>query len=500
VGTSKQSTPPLSVRFGRPRHPASQAAAPVSTRSGMNAASSVAPFRVQSGPPLAAGPASAGMPGVWAVEVANPIRKVGLALTLFLLYVRLAGIPDLLAIQFGINTYILYWAGAPAVICLVFSDGLSRIRHWKPIFWWILFGVWLVFVVPFSDWTGGSLRLVATYLRADLLMLFLVAGLAMTWRECCRILAVMAAAAMTTVIIGIVFRGAVGSSNRLALSIATTMSDANDFGALLTFLLPFLVLVGLTPRRLPLIRAVVLIGFGYGLYLILSTGSRGALVGITGAALFALWRLSGLQRLWAAIAMLLIAAVVALALPSQIAERLLTFSDSGYYQGPNVDAAESAESRMYLLKKSLLFTVQHPLWGVGPGEFADHEGFGARAVGLHGNWHETHNSYTQISSEAGIPAAVFFVLALIATFRLLMQTHRAARSKAATPINRQISLSVTCVMTAMVGFCVAAAFLSLGYRFYFPLLSGVAIIISRAAESEWLQSSSAAGIPVGSNP
>jgi O-antigen ligase len=60
---------------------------------------------------------------------------------------------------------------------------------------------------------------------------------------------------------------------------------------------------------------------------------------------------------------------------------------------------DSAEARWYLLKTSLLFTARHPVWGVGPGQFANHEGFSASAQGVHGIWHETHNSYAQASIE-----------------------------------------------------------------------------------------------------
>jgi len=58
------------------------------------------------------------------------------------------------------------------------------------------------------------------------------------------------------------------------------------------------------------------------------------------------------------------------------------------------EASLSAQQRKELLFKSLKVTVRHPLFGVGPGNFEV----------VSGAWDVTHNSYTQISAEGGIPA------------------------------------------------------------------------------------------------
>jgi len=39
----------------------------------------------------------------------------------------------------------------------------------------------------------------------------------------------------------------------------------------------------------------------------------------------------------------------------------------------------------------------------------------AKAAGEHGNWHETHNTYTEISGECGIPALIFALVGLFGT-------------------------------------------------------------------------------------
>jgi O-antigen ligase len=64
------------------------------------------------------------------------------------------------------------------------------------------------------------------------------------------------------------------------------------------------------------------------------------------------------------------------------------------------EASGSAQQRKELFFQSLKVTAQHPLFGVGPGNF----------VVVSGVWHVTHNSYTQISAEGGIPAFLLYLL------------------------------------------------------------------------------------------
>ena len=80
--------------------------------------------------------------------------------------------------------------------------------------------------------------------------------------------------------------------------------------------------------------------------------------------------------------------------------------------GTDVAAVESTEARKLLFQRSLRATVERPLFGVGPEQFPNYRGKGGRAQETREVlWYGTHNSYTQISSESGIPAIIFYVLA-----------------------------------------------------------------------------------------
>jgi O-antigen ligase len=157
-------------------------------------------------------------------------------------------------------------------------------------------------------------------------------------------------------------------------------------------------------------------------------------------------------------------------------QRLQSFSSG------DEGAVESSEARKYLFRKSVEYTLTHPIFGVGPGQFSNYEGQHNIVVGTtHGYWHETHNMFTQVSSECGIPAFFFFTAGLVSTWRMLSGTYRKARERADCA---DIQTAVLCVMIGMAGFCVAATFLNFAYFFYQPALGGLAIAISSAAGQE----------------
>ena len=88
-------------------------------------------------------------------------------------------------------------------------------------------------------------------------------------------------------------------------------------------------------------------------------------------------------------------------------------------------AYDSTNARKDLLRKSIRYTFEHPLFGVGPGMFLVAEDAEARAAGRrHGSWQGTHNSYTQVSSELGILACMFYVMAIFFGLKKPSGIHR----------------------------------------------------------------------------
>jgi O-antigen ligase len=379
----------------------------------------------------------------------------------------------------GFNTYILYLVGPPALLGVLLTGGLRRTFRLRIAYLWIAFSVWLILDIPFSSWPGGSANTVSGFVRLQLPVLFVLAGLPMTWKECRTMITAITLAGIISVAMGRLFVNH-DSEGRASLAFGT-ISNANDFAAHLLLLIPFILLFVMSPSRSRFLRFVFFLPIPYGMYVILSTASRGALVALSVGFLFVLWRATPKVRLMALVGMPVAAVAIFLMLPQAIVDRLQTFSaSSNQTEDSAKEAAESADSRIYLFTTSLKFAVEHPIFGVGPGQFSSFEGKTSQQAGLHGVWQSTHSIFTQIASECGLPAFIFFIGAIGGTLATLFRV----QTLAARYQFHEISRAAFCILLGMVMFLAAAAFLNLAYMFYLPALGGLAIAMYSATQDE----------------
>ena len=415
----------------------------------------------------------------WLGDVNNPLRKVAFRLGLVVIFFRFSLFQGILTSVADFNFYSLYIFGMPALLGVALSGGVRRSFHGRLAWYWIGYVIWLTAATPFSIWRGASAHLVLTYLRSELPMLFLIGGLGMTWRECRSVLHTIALAAVVSAAAGPLFQREYGAG-RSGLSFGA-VGDPNDYSAHLVLVLAFLTWE-VSSAKSKLTRLAALAGLGFGLTMILRSASRGGAVALAVAFLFFLLRASARQRLAFVVLVPVAAAGFFVAVPKSAWDRIWNFATSDSQTILETSsAAESTRSRVYLFKKSIEYTRQFPFFGVGPGQFAEYEGKNNLIVGDHGLWHLTHNTFTEVSSECGIPAFVFFVAGIVSTFRLLNSVHREARRR--TDCN-DIRNAAFCAMLGLVGFCVAISFLDFAYFFYLPAMGGLAILLSRSAGDE----------------
>ena len=138
------------------------------------------------------------------------------------------------------------------------------------------------------------------------------------------------------------------------------------------------------------------------------------------------------------------------------------------------------EGRKYLLTQSLYVTAKHPLTGVGLGMFMEAEDTIAKGDGmLHGSWHETHNMYTQVSSEAGLPALFFFIGALVYGFKNLNFVCRAAK-RSRDPVILDAGTLAFWMRLALIGLVSTGFFLSVAYTPEPMILLAMTVSLERA--------------------
>jgi O-antigen ligase len=242
--------------------------------------------------------------------------------------------------------------------------------------------------------------------------------------------------------------------------------------------MPIWLYILLRPRTTVVVRLAAIVMVLASTYLILRTASRGGMIALVIGCIVFFVQATSRQRLVAALLIPLCAVGAIALLPRQTLNRLTSFSSTEATD--NDEAVQSRNTREYLVRRSLEFTREHPVFGVGVGQFSSYEGHVSTQSGQRGSWHVTHNTYTQVSSECGIPALLFFLGAIFVTFRTLHRTKRRALAAG----HQDIATAAKCLIMGFASFCTAVIFLSLAYTLYFPLMTGIALAMQFAADRE----------------
>jgi hypothetical protein len=377
----------------------------------------------------------------------------------------------------------LVWLGAAFL-----SGGIVSLVTTRVGLAFSAFFCWTIVCLPFSVWKGGSVESVKLTLRALLLMGAIMA-VVKTTRDCLRLMYVIGFALGLAGIVSR-FAGESTATGRLALA-AGTFADPNFYCMALLIGLPFLLLRatlerGFFNKAIPIAAMVPL------LLAAVATGSRSGMLALLTMFTVYFIRSSARMRVY-----LLAGATACVVLISTVASdyilaRFTTMFSSGYDESLSAQenrnlsgaAVGSAQARKYLLKRSIELTLKNPIVGVGPGMFPVAEAEDAKELNLEETWHETHNTYTQISSETGIPGLIFYGTALIIGLRTLS---RLSKLKPRGPdrhgfhVVRQSALYLQLsLITLMVG----AIFLSFAYSSLFFALIGLTAVLERSALRE----------------
>jgi O-antigen ligase len=94
-------------------------------------------------------------------------------------------------------------------------------------------------------------------------------------------------------------------------------------------------------------------------------------------------------------------------------------------------------------------------------------------------WLESHNSYTQVSSETGIPGLIFFGGAVLSSVVGLLKIRRTVSTKA-----QERRSVINCLLVGFFAFAFTCFFSSVAYQFYFALMIGLCAGILTAARNQ----------------
>ncbi len=340
----------------------------------------------------------------------------------------------------------------------------------------LLLGQLSVSAIASPIWRGGAVHHVLDFAKVVLIALVVVVSVTSLGRL--RRLVFVETASVTMIVLATILKGRL-NAGRLEGILNGMYQNPNDFAFAIALGLPF-ALAFLVAGRGIWRKLFWLSVMAMMVYAVLLTASRSGLLATVMAAGVAVWEfgIKGRRRYLPVLASMVMIAAVALE-GGLLKERFLgTFNvadNVAYSWG-------SAEQRRQLLKRSLEVTAEHPLLGVGAGNFDV----------VSGAWRVTHNAYTQMSSEAGIPALILFLMILWKAFSNLRKVKELA------PGHEELILFAGALRASLAGFLVGAFFESVAYLF-FPYILVVCttalVTIARANELAAGSEDAAGGLP-----
>ena len=409
----------------------------------------------------------------------NPAEAIGVFFLLIFLFLAYSRVLDFKTASSSLH--IPFIVSLLAFLASILSGGVKRALTSRPGALYLLLTIWLVIGFPFGVWRSNSLEVLRFAWSKSVLMFVLTAGLLTTISRCRKAMLTVALAVVVITSLCLVLRTESETGQRIWLPTGV-LENSNDLAQILLIGLPFLGLA-LARRAANIgLRLLALVFIPLILYVIFQTGSRSAMVTLVTVALVILLNVSAANKLKMIGAMGAALLMFIAFVPGSLKERYLTlFENEGPMMSETEKAATSASQRRFVLKQSLVLTARNPLFGVGVGNFQPEAAKIANEFNRHAAWLETHNSYTQISSEAGLPALFLFCAILLYTIRSTFVLFKAA---ARHPELAEVSATAFCVFLGMVNFSVTILFTSVAYQAFMPTLVGISTAVILAGRQE----------------
>ena len=431
--------------------------------------------------PLGLKPANAALPS-WPANPA-PVLRPAFYLTAVFVFVVYGRFPEIMDIVTGSALRSVRIVMVLVLLAIPFGADL-RAAFSKVGLSLMAFTLWMCACVPFSIWRGGSARMLRDSWAISLFSFVIVACAVQGLEQCRRIMYTLAAATVFIEIFTFVSGRVQGG--RVAL-MGGTLGNANYLALILLMGLPFCLFVLRTKPGLSPLKFACLLMLLCTPVTIAATGSRGGLVTLAIMFLLYFWPLPASQKVVVGIVALILS-VVAIAWSSRSAlDRFKTiFRTSAPVElsGSEKSAMESADLRKELLLASLKLTLQHPVLGVGPGMFSVANANYTETTTGHSDynaWHDTHNTFTQLSCEDGLPGLFLYCLAMLLCFRIVRSAEKRARQDPALSSLLHMAFALRLALIAFTG---TALFAGLAYAYYFPMLAGLCVAVERASAAQ----------------
>lgn len=416
-------------------------------------------------------------------------------LTMVFVFVVYARFPEIMDMVTGSAVHSVRIIVLLALLAAMLFGGAVRAVFSKVGIGLLAFTAWLCVCTPFSIWRGGSFQMLRDSWALSLFSFVIIASSVQGLEQCRKIMFSLAAATIFIQFFAVMMRRV--QEGRVAL-LGGTLGNANYLAMMLLMGAPFCLFVIRTKPGKSLFKLACVAMLVFIPVTVATTGSRGGLVTLAVMFLLYFWPLPVSQKVVVAVAALMLA-VFAIAWSTRSAldryKTIFLSSDQSQLSESERSALDSTGLRKELLRSSLQLTLRHPLLGVGPGMFAAANADYTEETTGRPNWnawHETHNTFTQLSCEDGLPGLLLYCLTLLFCFRIVFSIEKRVRQYPAMSAVRHMAFALRLALIAFIG---TSLFASNAYMYYFPMLAGLCVAVDRAAAAQFAQMSAASEQP-----
>ena len=250
---------------------------------------------------------------------------------------------------------------------------------------------------------------------------------------------------------------------RVAVDVGGMFGNPNEMAMHFVMMTPIVIAIGLASKS-SLMRAACFIMAALFIGANMVTFSRGGFLGLLAVAAVLAWKLGRKHRMNVTLASAVIGGLILIAAPGNYGLRMLSIFI------PALDPVGSSNQRQELLERSIQVTLRNP-WGIGIGCFP--------IVSIHNL--QTHNAFTQVSTELGILGLVAYLVFMISPFRKLGAIERTLFKD--DKIDWYYYLAIG-LQASLIGYMVSSFFAAVAYNWFIYYMVAYAVAFRRIYSQE----------------